>query len=51
MTALAAVSLRDADAADLLVAYAEHVQGLTINPDAKRIAAAPLGSCSPGIRT
>jgi len=37
MSALAAVSLRDAGAADLLVGYAEHVQGLAINPDAKRI--------------
>lgn len=37
MSALAAVALRAAGAPDLLVAYAEHVQGLAINPDAKRI--------------
>ena len=37
MSAMAAVSPRDAGAADLLVAYAEHVHGLAINPDAKRI--------------
>ena len=37
MSALATASLRDAGAPDLLVTYAEHVQGLAINPDGKRI--------------
>jgi integrase len=37
MSALAAVALRETGAPDILVAYAEHVQGLAIGPDAKRI--------------
>ena len=37
MSGLAVVSLREAGAPDILVAYAEHVQGLEIGPDAKRI--------------
>lgn len=37
MSALAAVRLREEGAPDLLVAYADHVQGLAIGPDAKRI--------------
>jgi integrase len=37
MSAPAALALRDAGAPDLLVAYAEHVQRLAINPDGKRI--------------
>lgn len=37
MSAPAAVTLRTDGAPDLLVAYAEHVQELAINPDAKRL--------------
>jgi integrase len=37
LSALAAQTLREADAPDVLVAYADHVQHLAIGPDAKRI--------------
>lgn len=37
MSALAAQTLREADAPDVVVAYAEHVQHLAIGPDARRI--------------
>lgn len=37
MRALAAVKLREDGAPEVLVAYAEYVQGLAIGPDAKRI--------------